>query len=200
MILPRFAVLASGSHVGVAPGGAETNDGQASLHGYLPDACHEPTLRKLLRADGIDVGSPRSLAPQQHFPATLTDGVTPILAGVDDTFRLLACRASSAASVSRNDRTPHDARSSCISGPDELRLPSICHSSGRSIASTPPRIASVCASIAPTKCHVRRVSRLASSARSASGVTCPAACRLASVIASACSTERPAPVKRRAIA
>ena len=39
----------------------------------------------------------------------------------------------------------------------------IRHSSRRSIASTPPRIASVCASIAPAKRHVRRASRLARS-------------------------------------
>ena len=41
----------------------------------------------------------------------------------------------------------------------------------RSIASTPPRMASVCASIAPANRHVSRASRLASSARSPSGVT-----------------------------
>ena len=84
MILPWLAVLASGCHVGAVPGDADTNDGQASPLRCFRDTCHEPTLRKLLRADGIDVGSPRSLAPQQHFPATLTDGIAPILAGVDN--------------------------------------------------------------------------------------------------------------------
>ena len=77
------------------------------------------------------------------------------------------------------------------------------HSNSRGIASTPPRIASVCASIPPAKRHVRRASRLANSARNASGVTwspCWAASRTASVIASAWSVERPAPVSRRAIA
>ena len=71
------------------------------------------------------------------------------------------------------------------------------HASKRSIASTPPRTASVCAGIAPAKRHVRRASKLASSARNVSGVTCPpcsAVCRRASVITSACRAERPASV------
>ena len=45
---------------------------------------HEPAFRKPLRTEGMVVGSPRSLAPQQHLREARNNGVNPIGAGVDD--------------------------------------------------------------------------------------------------------------------
>ncbi len=68
-------------------------------------------------------------------------------------------QASSVASVPRNDRTPHDPKSSCIACADELRAPIICHSGRRSIPSRLPRIAGECANIEHAIRRVRRDSR-----------------------------------------
>ena len=75
--------------------------------------------------------------------------------------RLLGCQVSGI--IPQTWRPAFGFRSRRASSP---RQPVVRYSIRRSIASTPPGIASVCASIAPAKRQVRRASRLASSARS----------------------------------